>query len=148
MGQKSVLIADGNRKAEKKNRQSLIALTVSVPQKEEDGNFTVYVYAIVRQSDGGLINGQGVTFHLDNLKGFVEETGDGENGRADHTFFIPASRAGESVAITAYTQIGNKRHEATKIVSLPKEKEKPPTKKETGQDFFETLKKYKEGDKK
>lgn len=131
-----------------KNKQPSITLTVSTPQKQEDGSFTVYTYAVARLEDGNLVqDGQRIVFHSDDLEEFVEETGDDESGRANHAFSIPASQAGENLTITAHSQIGNKRYEAIKTVSLPKEKEKPPIKKATAKNFFKTLKKYKEGGK-
>jgi hypothetical protein len=124
-----------------------ITLTISRPQKDANGDFTISAYAVARHLDGNLVGaGQQVIFHTDDLVEFVELTGVRELGRADHIFTIPASRAGENVIITVHTQIGNQRFEATKTVQLPKEKEKSPIKTATDADFFETFKKYK-GDK-
>lgn len=126
-----------------------IALTVSVPQKQADGNFNVPTYAVARHSNGNLANdGQQIVFHLDDLVEFTESSGTREHGRADHVFTIPAQRGGENMTITVYTQTDNQRCEATKSILIPKKEEKPPKKIKTPKNFFTTLNKYKKGDKK
>lgn len=151
-------IPDGTKKCpycgweqrDKSKSKGSIALTISRPQKEADGSFTVYAYAIARHGDDNLVkDGHQVVFHSDDLNEVVEQTGAGEHGRADHTFSIPAEQAGENVVITTHTQIDNRRCEATKTVILPKgkEKSKPPKKMATRTDFFTTLRRYKGGGK-
>src|SRR3989338_3690133 len=100
----------GSRSDKKEEAQPTLTLFVSNPQRQTDGSFKIYGYAIVRKQDGDLIeDGHRVFFHTDDMEETADDTGDacGQAGRADCDFEISASRAGETISITAHTQIGN-----------------------------------------
>lgn len=116
----------GSRTAKKEEPQPTITLHVSSPLIQSDGSFKIFAYAIIRKANGNLIeDGHRVFFHTDDMDEKADDTGDsyGQKGRADIDFVIPASRAGETITITAHTQTGDKRVEATKPIPLPRKKE-------------------------
>jgi|GEM_PF-3728584 len=105
-----------------------VLFMVSRPEAQADGSFHVHSYAIVRLSDGTLVpDGQEVVFHADDLDEEVKVTTSAA-GRADYVFIIPAKRAGESVDLTVYAQVGGMRCEATKPVAIPPKAEAPKLK--------------------
>ncbi|GEM_PF-5220423 len=116
----------GNRSGNKGESQPTITLFVSNPQIQSDGSFKIIAYAIVRKADGNLIeDGHRVFFHTDDMEEKADDTGDsyGQGGRADCDFDIPAKLAGETITITAHTQIGSKRIDTTKSIPVPRKKE-------------------------